>query len=329
MTCPTRRLLLAACVSACAVPYVRADGPMRRIAVLTILPQAGSKPYLDALYEGLSELGWVEGRNLIVDVRYSDGEAARIRTLTTELLVFKPDVFFSATDVASMAAARSADPPPIVFAVGNDPVGSGLVRSLAHPGIRATGFSIQTYELSSKRLALLKEAIPSLRKVGVLVYQEGQPGTQIALSQYSTAAETLGIGLLQFRVDTPEELELAFENMAKQGVHWFLMVANAWFIQGPRLQQLESLALKYRSATCAFATLFADAGQLMSYSTDYFALFRRSAGLVDRILKGADPANIPVEQANVYELVLNQRTARAIGVTLPNSLLVQATRVIE
>lgn len=328
MTCPTRRLLLAACASACAVPYVRADGP-KRMAVLNIIPQAEAKPYLDALYEGLKVLGWVEGRNLIVDVRYSDGDAARIRTLTTELLVFKPDVFFSATDIASMAAAGSANPPPIVFAVGNDPVGSGLVKSLAHPGIRATGFSIQTYELSSKRLALLKEATPTLTKVGVLVYREGQPGTQKALSQYSKAAQTLGIELLRIRVDTPEDLELAFESMAKQGVHWFLMVANAWFVQGPRLQQLDSLALKYRSATCAFATMFADAGQLMSYSTDYFALFRRSAGLIDRVLKGADPANIPVEQASTYELVLNHRTARAIGVTFPNSLLLQATRVIE
>ncbi|WP_213958696.1 ABC transporter substrate-binding protein [Variovorax sp. dw_954] len=299
------------------------------MAVLTILPQVEAKPYVEALYEGLKELGWVEGRNLIIDVRYSDGDAAQIRTLTTELLMFKPDVFFSATDIASRAAAESADPPPIVFAIGNDPVGSGLVKSLAHPGIRATGYSIQTYELSSKRLALLKEAVPTLNKVGLLVYREGQPGTQLAVLQYSEAAEALGIGLLRIRVDTPEELELAFENMAKQGIHWFLMVANAWFIQGPRLQQLDSLALKYRSATCAFATMFADTGQLMSYSTDYFALFRRSAGLIDRILKGADPANIPIEQASTYELVLNHRTARTIGVTFPNSLLLQATRVIE
>jgi len=152
------------------------------MAVLSTIPAAEGKPYGDSLLDGLRELGWVEGRNLIVDVRSSDGDRSRFPALTAELLALKPDVFLAGTDHAALAAAASSNSPPIVFVIGADPVGIGLVRSLAHPGVNATGFSEQIYELVPKRVFLLKEALPTMATLAVLEYGEGGPGAQESLS---------------------------------------------------------------------------------------------------------------------------------------------------
>lgn len=324
-----RRRLLGAGMVAFAAGPLRAQERKRRLAILTVIPQAEAKPYLDALLEGLKARGWVEGRNLIVDVRYTQGVPSQYPAATAELLALKPDVFLAATDEAAKPAAASASPPPIVFALANDPVGSGLVQSLARPGIAATGFSNMTFELSGKRLSLLKEAVPALSTVGVLEYVGGQPGTQLAISQYEEAGRWLKVAIIRHRVETPEDLDRAFESLARRGAQGFVTVGNPWFIQGQRRQQLHALAMKYRFATCAPGSVYADAGLLMSYSVDYVALFARSAALVDRIFKGADASTMPVEQPNVFELVLNLRTARALGLAMPSTVLLQATRLIE
>jgi len=299
------------------------------MAVLSTIPAVEAKPFGDSLFDGLRELGWVKGRNLIVDARYSDGDRSRLPALAAELLALKPDVFLAATDHAAKAAAAISNSTPIVFVVGADPVGIGLVQSLAHPGVNATGFSEQIYELVPKRVFFLREALPKLATLAVLEYGEGGPGAQQSLSGIASAARTLGIGMLHIQVDTPEELAPAFESWARQGLLGFITVPNIWFFRGKIIQQINALALKYRIGTCTSAVERVESGSLMSYGVNYIALFRRSATLVDRILKGADPARIPVEQANVYELVLNKRTAGAIGITFPSSLLLQATRVIE
>lgn len=328
MTSAIRRQLLAACAGALATPCVWADEKMRRIAILTVLAPAESKPYLDALYGGLRERGWIEGRNLIVDVRYTNGQPPQVSAATAELLALKPDVFRAALDYVAKAAAESANPPPIIFAVGNDPVGLGLVKSLARPGTKVTGLSAQSYELMPKRLSLLKEALPTMAKLGVLEYGRGQPGAD-TLALLSQAATTLGIEVLHSRVDSGEALEPEFKRWANQGVRGFMNLPNIWFSRGDRLQQLSALALRYRIATCHSIAPGADAGLLMSYSVDLIDLYRRSAKLVDQILKGGDPADIPVEQANVYELVLNRRTAQDIGIVFPRALLLRATRVVD
>ena len=301
---------------------------MRRIAILTVLAPTESKPYLDALYDGLRERGWIEGRNLIVDVRYTNGQPSQVSAATAELLALKPDVFHAALDYVAKAAAESANPPPIIFAIGNDPVGLGLVKSLARPGTKLTGLSAQNYELMPKRLSLLKEALPTMAKLGLLEYGRSQPGAD-TLTLLSQAAATLGIEVLPSRVESTDALEPEFKRWASQGVRGFMTLPNIWFAQGDRLQQLSALALKYRIATCSSIAPGADAGLLMSYSVNFIDLYRRSAKLVDQILKGADPSEIPVEQANVYELVLNQRTAQAIGVVFPRTLLLRATRVLD
>ena len=328
MTRTTRRLLLVACTAALAALRAEADGPKRRVAVLGGIPRAEAKPYLDALLDGLREFGWIEGQNLIVDARYTNGDPLQLPAATAQLLALKPDVFLAPTDYAAKAAVASANSIPIVFALGSDPVGIGMVNSLAHPGTRSTGFSAQLIELLPKRLALLKEALPNLATCMVLEYRGGEPNAQAANAQLYAAARALGIELLHMIVNTPEDLERAFENLARQGGRGFIGIPHLWFFQAERIQQLAKLALKYRMATCHGAVAAVEAGLLMSYSVDYIALYRRCAKLVDRIFRGTDPADIPVEQANVYELVLNQRTARAINITFPYSLLLQATRVI-
>lgn len=227
-----------------------------------------------------------------------------------------------------MAACETVNRPPIIFAVGNDPVGLGLVKSLARPGTKVTGLSAQSYELIPKRLSLLKEALPTMAKLGVLEYGLSQPGAD-TLTLLSKAAATLGIEVLRSRVDSTDALEPEFKRWASQGIRGFMVLPNIWFAQGDRLQQVSALALKYRIATCSSIAPAADAGLLMSYSVNLIDLYRRSAKLVDQILKGGDPADIPVEQANVYELVLNQRTAQAIGIVFPRTLLLRATRVID
>ena len=328
MTIAIRRQVLAACAGALMAPQVGADEKTRRLAILTVLPPAESKPYLDALYDGLRERGWIEGRNLIVDLRYTNGQPSQVSAATAELLALKPDVFHAALDYVAKAAAESANPPPIIFAVGNDPVGLGLVKSLARPGTKVTGLSAQNYELVPKRLSLLKEALPTLVKVGVMEYGRSSPGAD-NLTRLSQAAATLGLELLHSRVDSADALEPEFKRWASQGVRGFMNVPNIWFAQGDRLQQVAAPALKYRIATCYSITPAADAGLLMSYSVDFIDLYRRSAKLVDQVLKGGNPAEIPVEQANVYELVLNQRTAQAIGIVFPRTLLFRATRVVD
>ncbi len=164
----------------------------RRLAFLSVIPPAEAKPYLDALLDGLRELGWVEGRNLIVDVRYTQGVATQFPAASAERLALKPDVFLAASDLAAKAAAAPVNPPPVVFAVGSDPVGNGLVRSLAQPGIGATGFSAQNFELVGKRMDLLKQAVPALTTVGVLGYKPNDIAQHLVLSQLLAAGRKLG-----------------------------------------------------------------------------------------------------------------------------------------
>ena len=273
---------------------------------------------------GLRDLGWIEGDNLILDMRYAESDPARVVTLTAELLALKPDVLVSGTDREARAAAAATRSIPIVFPVGADPVGFGLVKSLARPGTNVTGLSVQSGELHAKRLSLLKETLPRLEKVGVLGETGIVASTVAALEK---SARQLGVKLLPAGARNAGDFDAAFETMARGGAEAVLSVGGSLFFQ--HRQQLADLALRHRWAMIVAAIEAADAGALLSYGADLKENVKRLAPLVDRILRGANPATIPVEQVNVFELVINLRTARALGIELPRTLMLRATRVIE
>jgi putative tryptophan/tyrosine transport system substrate-binding protein len=300
-----------------------AQGGKRRVAYLAP-PSPASGGHLVAQFtSGLRELGWIEGSNLILDMRWAQGDPARYAPLTNELLALEPDVFVATSDYLLGPAMAATKTVPIVFIQGNNPVAQGVVKSLGRPGGNVTGFATLTVALHPKRLQLLKEAVPRLNKVGLFVNSQDSVG----LDTLDDARRILGLEFVPASIERPEDIDAAFEKFAKAGAQGVLDMATGaiTFIARDRVA---ALAIKHRMALCGLPSA-ADSGMLLSYGYDILALFRRAATLVDRILKGAKPADIPVEQVSVYELVVNLRTARALGLELPRTLMLQATRVIE
>jgi len=324
----TRRELLASAAAPLAA-WARpswAQDAMRTRRVAYLGTSNSSRHLMDAFVGGLQQQGWTVGTNLALDVRYTEGDPARSPALTNELLGLKPDLFVSATDIDARAAAAAKSTVPVVFVLGFDPVGLGLVKTLSAPGGRSTGFSVLNWELNPKRLALLKEAIPRLTKVSIL-YRDGDPNAERALGLTEQAGRELKVEILRAPISSVDDFSPAFKRMAQAGATGVMNVPDSLFFKWRR--QLADLATQHRLAAMFGATEYADAGMLLAYGTDFKDLFVRAAALVGRILKGADPARIPVEQANTYELVVNVRTARSLGIELPRSMMLQATRVVE
>ncbi|HEY2977515.1 MAG TPA: ABC transporter substrate-binding protein [Burkholderiaceae bacterium] len=312
--------LLARAPVALAQPV---DARKRRVAYLSLTTPAASARFIAQITSGLRELGWIEGSNLILDVRWAQGDEVRYSLLTSELLALQPDVFVATTDFMVAPAVAATKTVPIVFIIGGDPVRRGLVKTLANPGGNVTGIATLDNELYPKRLALLKEAIPGLNKVGVFTSSADRFG----LDDLEVSRRKLGLEFVPALIDRPEDIDAAFQKFAKAGVQG----AIDWAAGGTTYlarEHIAVLAIKHRIAMLGIAAV-ADSGVLLSYGYDNVALFKRAATLIDRILRGAKPADIPVEQVNVYELVINLRTARALGIELPRSLLLRATRVIE
>jgi len=292
----------------------------RRVALLGVTE---GHPNPELFRSRLGELGWVEQRNLVLDRRFTNGDGARVAPLTAELLALRPDVFVAPFDTMAIAAAASTTTVPIVFVGGTDPVGYGLIKSLAHPGGNVTGFSVSGPDLGVKGLSLLKEAVPGLRVVGVLVGNRDR----YKVEYLEEAGRRLGLVLVQFELTKPDDIDEAFQAFAKagaSGVTDFAGTPSTFVVR----DRLAALALRYRLPTNVPSGQI-NAGGLLSYGPNVLDLFRRTAGLVDRILRGANPADIPVEMPNVYDFVVNLRTARALGVVIPRSVLLQATSVIE
>lgn len=298
----------------------KAQNPVGRVAVLGV--SAGS-PFIGAFRSRLTELGWTEPRNLVLDMRFTQGEAARVAPLTAELLALRPDVFVATFDPMAIPAAASTATVPIVFVVGIDPVAYGLVKSLSHPGGNVTGFTVGGPELGPKALSLLKEAVPTLGVVGVLVGIRDRYKAEYL----EDARRHLGVTLVQFELTQPSDIDEAFRVFAKAGATGVLDFSATPSTFDVR-DRLAALALQYRLPMVVPSGL-ADAGALMAYGPSILALWQRAAGLVDRLLRGARPADIPVEQANVHDFVVNLRTARALGIALPKGVLLRATRVID
>jgi ABC-type uncharacterized transport system substrate-binding protein len=319
--------LLVAPLAADAQP----GGKVARIGYLVTggLDSPETRVLLDAFRQGLRERGYVEGQNIVVEYRAADGQLERFPALATELVRLKVDLIVATGTPAALAAQHATNTIPIVTPVMGDPVGDGLVASLARPGGNITGLTFLGPELVGKRLELLKEALPGASRIAAL----WQPGayaertTRDMLQETEAAARTLGVQLQLVDVRGPDEFDSAFATMTNARAEALLVLPSAMLFNERR--RLVDLAARYRLPAMYQLREFVELGGLMAYGASITDLVRRSATHVDKILKGAKPADLPVEQPTKFELVLNLKTAQALGITIPSSLLFQADRVIQ
>ena len=284
-------------------------------------------PLLGSFRQGLRDLGYIEGKNILVEYRYTEGDSGRGPSLVTELLQLNVDLLVIPTLPAMLAAKQATKTIPIVIIANADPVALGLVDSLPRPGGNITGLATLNRDLSGKRLELLTEVLPRTSLVGVL-RQTGSPNAVIGFEEYETAARVLKIKLqsLEVRRDNPD-LEEAFQTAVQGRAQGLLTITGSSLFR--RQKQIAELAIKHRLPSMFEGNTWVESGGLMSYSADDLAVYRRAATYVDKILKGAKPADIPVEQPTKFELGINLKTAKQIGVTIPPNVLARADRVIK
>lgn len=298
-----------------------------RVGYLDQGSKAINGAFLDGLRQGLRELGWVEGRNIVIEARFAEGKTEQLPALAADLVRLKVDLIATSTTPAALAAKQATTTIPIVIGFAADPVGSGIVASLAHPGGNITGWTHQGLELRGKYLELLKEAVPSATRFGVF----WNPANQVhkpSLKVIEAAAKRLNVELQTVPVQHPRELEPAFSALVEKGVQALVV-----FPDGMLLAEMKTIianAAKDRLPAMYGQREYVPAGGLMAYGANLAELNRQlGAPLVDKILKGASPANLPVEQPMKFELLLNLRTAKSLGLSLPQSLLVRADQLIE
>jgi len=280
-----------------------------------------------AFQDRLRELGYVEGQNVVFQPRWGNGQVSRLQSLATELVAAKVDILVTAGNPASLAAKQATSSIPIVTANGPDPVELGLAASLARPGGNVTGVTSISSELSAKRMGLLKELIPHVSRVAAL-WDRAAPGSVLNVRDTEVAARSLGIALQSVAVrPDPKDYEAAFVTMKRAGARAVIVVQSSAFFAS--YQQLSDLAITHRLPSMSGSKEYPEAGGLISYGADYPDLFRRAAVFVDKILKGARPGDLPIEQPSTFELVINLKTAKALGLTIPPSLLQRADQVIE
>jgi putative tryptophan/tyrosine transport system substrate-binding protein len=323
-------MLAAAGAAFAAAPFAGlAQAPARALRVAWLVPGSpppggGRWPQHQVLLERLRELGWTEGINLIVEFRYAQGLAEPLPQLAAELVASRPDVIVTGgtTSIRVLRAATAGV--PIVMTGGGDPVGTGLVASLARPGGNITGVSLQGQEIIPKALSLLREVVPQAKRIDLLG-NAANPGNAYFAKVFSDAARSLGIEGRLLEVRSADELEPAISGARADAL---LALPDPMF--HPNVERMASTAIKRRLPLANSASrLYTAAGFLFSYSVNEHEVYRLAATYVDRILRGTRPAEMPIEQPTRYELVINQKTARAIGVTIPRSLLVSADEVIE
>ena len=315
----------AGLLAGCGLVPSRAGGSAR-VWRLGFLSPIVRLPVYDGLSQGLTELGYVEGENLATEYRYAEGQFERLPALAAELVRLNIDVMVVTSNVATRAAKAATGTIPIVMALSNDPVADGIVASLARPGGNVTGLTQISEVLTSKRLELLKEAVPSASRVGVLAHA-GSP-TQDA--QWEAAGHVARAGRFQVQrldVSEPSDLAPAFKAAGRDGVDALVLLDNAMFTANRSV--ILDLCRQHRLPTMHVGGGEAREGGLMSYGPNFYDTFRRAAGFVDKVLKGAKPADLPVEQPSKFEHVVNLKTAQAIGLTIPDSVLTQATEIVR
>lgn len=281
---------------------------------------------LEAFRQGLRDLGWVEGQNIVVEYRWTEGRFDRLPSLVEELVRLKVDLLVAPTSIYTGAAKRTTSTIPIVFASHADPIGSGHVASLARPGTNATGLTVVMSETMAKSLELLKGAVPGLRRVAI-IWDPATPSHAPGLKAVEATGRALGLRLQPVAVRSVTEFDSAFSAIIQERAGAVLVLSTPLFMGGAR--RLAELALTHQLPAMFGPREHVDAGGLMSYSPDRADLYRRAASYVDKILKGANPAELPVQQATKFELVINLKTAKALGLTIPRSLLARADQIIE
>jgi putative ABC transport system substrate-binding protein len=286
----------------------------------------GYERFYDALFAGLRVLGYVEGRNLTVERRYAEGRAERFPEFAAEMVRLNVDIIIVVTTPAALALKQATRTIPIVFPNAINPVETGVVASLAHPGGNVTGGAAQTAVLSAKRLEILKEVMPALAR-GAVLWNGANPALGPAWRETQAAARALGVTLAPHELRDVKDLEAAFATMARERPDVFIVLQDALTLQ--HRQEIIDFAINERLPGMFVAREWVALGGLMSYGESLAEMYRRGAYFVDRILKGANPAELPVEQVTKFELVLNLKTAKAIGLTIPETILVRADEVIE
>jgi putative tryptophan/tyrosine transport system substrate-binding protein len=297
-----------------------------RVGVLEPTPQQHPAPCIFALQQGLRDLGYVEGQTILFAYRYGEGQNDRLPALARELIQHKPDVLWTHSNPGALAAKQATTTIPIVVGVAIDLVERGLTESLARPGGNLTGLELRPVELAGKRLQLFKETVPTITRVAVLVDPAWTASTSIP-NAIASEARALGVQLQRVEARTPAAFEAAFAAMARGRADALMIMESEVF--AAHRQQLATLALRHRLPAMSYGPHHAEAGSLLAYGADPRELCQRSAVFVDKILKGAKPADLPIERADKFPFVINLKTAKALGLTIPQSILLRADQIIE
>jgi len=310
--------------------YVPAEAqqPTKIPRIGFLLPYSpGPDPRVEAFRQGLRELGYVEGQNVTIEYRWADGRFEQFPDLAAELVGLKVDVIVTAVTQASIAAKKATGAIPIVMVAVSDPVGSGLVASLARPGANVTGTSSMTAEVVGKQLELLKETLPKISRVAALWNPANPVFQALQLKETKVAARALGVQLQILEARGPDEIDRAFAAMARERTRALLVLGDPVFTS--HRKRIADLAVKHRLPTVSGTREYVEAGGLMAYGPSFHDMYRRAAYYVDRILKGTKPADLPVERPTKFELVINLKTAKQIGLTVPPNMLARADKVIK
>jgi putative ABC transport system substrate-binding protein len=318
--------LCAVLFALCSSVGAQQPGKVPRIGFLIASAPSAIAPRMDTFRQGLREHGYVEGKNIVIERRHADGKSDHLPALAAELVSLKVDVIVTSGPTATRAAQGASSTIPIVMTFDDDPVGSGFVTSLARPGGNITGLSRLTPELSGKQLELLKEIVPSLSHLAVFG-NSTQPGNTQSLNEVELAARPLRVQVQYLDISGPKDIETAFRAASKGRAEAVIVLSSPVLFS--QLAQVIDLAAKSRLPAIYYAREFAEGAGLMTYGPSITDLFRRAATYVDKILKGAKPADLPVEQPTKFEFVINLKTAKQIGLTIPPNVLARADRVIK
>ena len=320
-------ITLALALTICgAVAQAQQPARIPRIGILNPTSASFNSARVEAFRQRLRELGYVEGKNIVIEYRYAEGKSERLPDLAAELVQLKVDVIVTTGPGATLAAKKASGTIPIVIASAADPVGTGLVSSLAQPGGNITGLSLMAPDLDGKRLELLKEAFPKVARVAFL-WQPGGARENRPLTDMEAAAKALGLKLLSLEVRSLDDFEGAFARAKKERAQ--ALITTTGGLINTQQRRVLDFAAKNRLPAIYHYSEFVEAGGLMSYGPDNTDLWRRAADFVDKILKGAKPADIPVEQPNKFEFIVNLNAAKQIGLTIPPNVLARADRVIK
>jgi putative tryptophan/tyrosine transport system substrate-binding protein len=319
---------LLATVLLATVPFVEAQQPTKvpRIGFLGAPPRSAISERIEAFRQGLRELGYVERKNIVIEWQYAEGKADRLPGLAAELVRLKVDLIVTSGAPVTRSTKKATSTIPIVMAQDNDPVGNGFVTSLARPGGNITGLATLGPEISGKQLELLKETVPKLSRAAVLGTST-RPGNAQALREIELAAGAFGVKLQYLDVLSSKDIEIAFRAASKGRAEAVLVLGGP--VLNPHRTQIADLAAKNRLPAVYGTPEFMDAGGLMFYGASINEMFRRAATYVDKILKGAKPGDLPVEQPTKFELIINLKTATQIGLTIPPNVLARADKVIK